>query len=130
MFFTFTQNNSGGSFAIDNDVAQFVIVEADSYLEANEKAEDAGLYFSGVTAGLDCHCCGDRWYPQWSDKEGTTEPLIYDRAPEMHRPNFALEGEYYCHIYYMDGFKRSLKFHKASYQKVIDADPKQLTSGK
>ena len=30
-------------------------------------AEDIGLYFDGVEQGMDCSCCGDRWYRAWED---------------------------------------------------------------
>jgi hypothetical protein len=77
----FTQNNSGGSYdypewtgpadlggvfaAYDwQDQQVDVWVMAESEEEANRLAEQyAGVYFDGVEKGLDCDCCGDRWYP-------------------------------------------------------------------
>ena len=63
MFFTFTQNNSGGRFRFDDKrgISVNVIVEADSKEQALERAESIGLYFNGVENGSDCECCGDRW---------------------------------------------------------------------
>jgi hypothetical protein len=64
MFFTYNQNNSGGDFDIDEraGIAHYVLIEADSASEADERAEEIGLYFNGVDEGRDCECCGDRWY--------------------------------------------------------------------
>lgn len=83
MFYVYNQNNSGGSFVIDkaNGITHIVIIEADTLGEANYMAESKGIYFDGVESGLDCKCCGDRWYPP-CDEKGDTEPLIYDKKPE------------------------------------------------
>ena len=71
MFYVFRQNNSGGSWDIDelNGIGKIVIVEADNEDSAVEEAEKIGLYFDGVKKGLDCECCGDRWdgYPDEYD---------------------------------------------------------------
>ena len=48
-FYTFSQNNSGGDFIIDDDVAEYVIIEADNGDEALNIAENVGLYFNGVS---------------------------------------------------------------------------------
>ena len=60
--YKFDQNNSGGSFTVNNDLCENVIIEANSENEAIEKAESLGIYFNGVSDGCDCECCGDRWY--------------------------------------------------------------------
>ena len=58
--FQFRQNNSGGQ-----DMGpKFVVVKADDADQANQIAQDQGpVYFDGVADGIDCDCCGDRWYP-------------------------------------------------------------------
>ena len=43
MFYTYRQNNSGGSFKITKKIKRFVIIEADSAKEADEKAAEAAL---------------------------------------------------------------------------------------
>lgn len=75
MFFTYSQNNSGGTFDIDHSsgITVYVIVEADSASDADRRAERIGLYFDG--AG-DCSCCGDRWSEQWS-QDGDALPSVY-----------------------------------------------------
>ena len=79
-FFEFHQNNSGGSFDSDKNVAEVVIIEADNSDEANMIAERIGIYFDGCDDGRDCSCCGDRWYAT-SDK-GTNKPQVYGKPAE------------------------------------------------
>ena len=83
MFYTYIQNNSGGSFKITKKIKHYVIIEADSAKEADEKAESIGLYFDGVKKGIDCPCCGDRWHEAYSlgvGIEGTKEPEIWGQS--------------------------------------------------
>lgn len=61
-FYAITQNNSGGSFVIDGKLCHRMFIEAESYNEAVRKAEGLGCYWDGVEDGMDCRCCGDRWY--------------------------------------------------------------------
>ena len=61
MFYSFRQNNSGGSFVVDSDVDIHVIVEAPDESSALTAFECHRGYFDGVDKGLDCECCGDRW---------------------------------------------------------------------
>lgn len=78
-FYEFRQNNSGGSFEIDEraGISVLVIVEAENLSDAIDRAENIGLYFDGCEKGMDCPCCGDRWYEPWKD-EGTDVPTHYD----------------------------------------------------
>lgn len=62
MFYEFDQNNSGGHFIVDDKVCHRLFIEADSQTEAIVKAEELGCYWGGVDSGIDCPCCGDRWY--------------------------------------------------------------------
>jgi len=68
--FRFWQNNSGGGYVdiepVTSNVSivdHNVYVEANTADEANEIAQANGIYFGGVSEGIDCDCCGDRWYP-------------------------------------------------------------------
>ena len=67
MFYLFDQNNSGGDFHHDssNGIGYRVIIEADSADQANEIAENIGIYFNGCYDERDCPCCGDRWSPAY-----------------------------------------------------------------
>lgn len=60
-WYEFTQNDSGGYFVQDDKVCHRLFIEANSFNEAMEKAEELGCYFNGVDDGIDCPCCGDRW---------------------------------------------------------------------
>lgn len=83
MFYTYRQNNSGGSFKITKKIKHYVIIEADSAKEANEKAKKVGIYFNGVEKDIDCPCCGDRWRKAddpYFGTDGTKEPEIYGQS--------------------------------------------------
>ena len=62
MFYSFDQNNSGGFFIINDKVCHRILIEADTKEDAIAKAEELGCYWDGVAQGIDCPCCGDRWY--------------------------------------------------------------------
>lgn len=61
-WYEFTQNNTGGSFEVNDDVTHRLFIEADTKTIAEEKAFRLGVYYNGVDDGIDCGCCGDRWY--------------------------------------------------------------------
>lgn len=65
-FYEFTQNNSGGGFDTDGKLCHRLFIEADTESEACDIAESMGVYFNGCDDGMDCPCCGDRWYRPWS----------------------------------------------------------------
>lgn len=76
MFYTYNQNNSGGSFDFQKDaISHYVIIEADSAAEADFRAVQVGVYFD---SSMDCPCCGDRWSEAWSD-DGTATPQVYGK---------------------------------------------------
>jgi hypothetical protein len=59
--YEFNQNNSGGYFVTDKNMCHRVFIEASNAREAIEKAEQLGCYWDGVSKGIDCSCCGNRW---------------------------------------------------------------------
>lgn len=59
--FIYEQNNSGGSFILNDNLRKIVFIEAESPEAANIKAQSIGIYFDGVSEGKDCKCCGNRW---------------------------------------------------------------------
>jgi len=70
-FYMWDQNNSGGSFVVNEDLSHRVVIEAKNKKEAESKASYFGIYYDGVEEGIDCECCGDRWYsPDKLDCEG------------------------------------------------------------
>ena len=120
-FFTFMQNNSGGSFVFDEKagITHVVIVEARDARMANALAQSIGLYFNGEG---DCNCCGDRWSELWgSETEGSDEPTVYghsiiewatdryflkwmEEKPEVFVHH--LDGRIVGHLYGVEGMKR------------------------
>lgn len=107
MFYHFSQNNSGGSFDLDlaKGITHHVIIEADNATEANAIAEGQGVYFYGCNTGVDCPCCGHRWFPA---EEGDSErfPHVYGEKVEEYQPifRFMKEGQSVC-VHMKDGSK-------------------------
>jgi len=102
-FFHFDQNNSGGGYDADENVAPIVVIEAVDADAANDKAEELGVYFGGVSDGRDCECCGDRWYAveDYDAKDKPDERLILQHA------SWKNQGSPYAHVHYADGKKLS-----------------------
>lgn len=101
MFYTYSQNNSGGSFVQDVNISHYVIIEASSASEANEKAEQLGIYFDGDG---DCECCGNRWYElsdSWDKGDGV--PSIYGEAVWEHSVSFGWMKDYETVVHYISG---------------------------
>jgi hypothetical protein len=101
-FYTFHQNNSGGSYDVTNDVACEVIIEATDADDANRRAELVGIYFNGCADEIDCSCCGDRWSEVYED-DGKDTPMIYDDNALDHEPLVGKGHDIYCVIHYIDG---------------------------
>jgi len=107
MFYMYSQNNSGGWFQQDDDVVHYVIIEADSPSEADDRAESIGIYFDGIDRGLDCECCGDRWSRTW-DSDGTEVPSLYGTPIEEESDDMWTKvGEPFAYVYYKDGTKKA-----------------------
>jgi hypothetical protein len=106
-FYTYDQTNSGGRFHINDQVSEFVIIEATSSKHADMIAKEVGIYFNGCENGSDCKCCGDRW-SNAEYTEGTETPTIYGQPAEEFKNSSVKPDEAYCYIYYLDGTKKSL----------------------
>jgi len=115
MYFTFSQNNSGGSFITNDLVCHYVIIEATTAEQANNLAETHGIYFDGES---DCPCCGNRWSQQWDDSDGTSEPTIYDKTPGEYQCMWTPDGEVYCRVYHADGLKQEYRAHKPTTKQI------------
>lgn len=116
-FYEYRQNNSGGTFHLDkkSGLSVLVIFEADSAVEANHRAEDAGIYFDGLDTGRDCYCCGTRWDPLVDNEFGSDEPSMY-RTPLSNKEEVGKFSDYtlrslyptpFGYIHYADGTKQS-----------------------
>lgn len=94
MFYTFIQNNPGGTFTRTKDLNNIVIIESSSFREAIDIAESKGVYFNGCNLGIDCDCCGDRWSVPYME-EGTNVPTYYSQP-------LSDEDRKYCVIHYKE----------------------------
>ena len=92
MFYTYRQNNSGGSFDTDENVSIYVVIEASSCEDADARAENIGIYFNGCEDGRDCECCGDRWSTAYG--KGDEVPSAYGKP---------LDSADSYRIHYLDG---------------------------
>lgn len=104
-FWTYMQNNSGGYFHVNEDVSQFVIIEAPDVKRANAIAQTVGIYFDGHG---DCSCCGNRWSEEWDEEEGKDVPEIFGE-PARDFKTASYLGDYFCTIHYLDGAKEQFK---------------------
>lgn len=95
------QNNSGGSFTVNDKVCHRLYIEAVDLLEAKYKAERLGCYWDGVARGRDCDCCGDRWYLSEYNKLDLEEESIEDHAQRYANKYGWTKPE--ARIYYHDG---------------------------
>jgi hypothetical protein len=103
LFFTFDQNNSGGSFHDSENFGQHVIIAALSAEEANSLAKDFGLYFDGSG---DCACCGNRWY-RATEGLGTEAPELYGKDLETYLATSDFHDKVVVH--YPDGSRRVIE---------------------
>ena len=107
-FYTFSQNNSGGSF-VNSDlkgISEYVIIEALNAESANNIAEEIGIYFDGCDDGRDCSCCGDRWYST-DNNDGEEVPSIYGEPLEnMEKSGYRNN----CFVHYLDGTFKKIEF--------------------
>lgn len=116
MFYTYYQNNSGGEFLDDKEVGKYVIIEADTANEANEKAQKCGIYFNGYEENIDCDCCGDRWYKAYDRVRGGTSyptPTINGYTLEEYRDKLDIYSKEIVniHIYYKDNKHEIFSFN-------------------
>lgn len=100
-FFTFNQNNSGGSFSYDESsgISECVIIEAKDADQANDRAECIGLYFDGCSDEMDCPCCGDRWSRVWKE-DGDEIPSLYGEDVFKAKKSMFIEVVF---IHYLSG---------------------------
>ena len=122
MFFHWRQNNSGGFFEDASPLAPNLVIEADSYKEAEENALAMGVYYDGVQNGYDCGCCGDRWYEgdelevhtEWITRDyGYGFPERYDVGSWSDEPDE--DGEGVVRTYTISDLKEYATVMKALY---------------
>ena len=106
MFYAYNQNNSGGAFVSNDSVTFTVIIEASSADEANDRAEEIGIYFDD-DCEVDCECCGSRWSRAWEGDSDET-PAIYGEPVAEYEEGWAKPGQPYAYVYYANGEKVAL----------------------
>lgn len=104
-FYEFSQNNSGGSFDVDENVCHRVIIEAIDAKHAQNIFEPMIENQSGS-----CPCCGDRWY-RADESDGSEVPSIYGEPLEKMEKSFYREN---CFVHYLDGTFKKIEFKENS----------------
>ena len=107
--FDFNQNNSGGSFHINDDVTYHVYVEAETAKQANKWAKNnTPIYFNGCSKGNDCSCCGDRWYKvsDYNGEEYDSKEAALEHFKTKKAGMFDVESI----IYFKDGTKEKIVY--------------------
>jgi len=94
-YFEYRQKNSGGYYY---GPAKIVIIEAHDGAHADTIAVDTfDIYFDGLETGMDCDCCGARWYSARGD-EGDPVPSHYGKPitewPTTHARGLVAGGQY------------------------------------
>jgi hypothetical protein len=111
-YYTYRQNNSGGTWEIDESkgIGHYVIIFADDAQDADYIAERIGIeFYTG------CPCCGDRWTKQLDDTEGKDIPMIYDKNLEE-----ALKDKWIA----KKGKSIFLHFNKKEFMKITEENAK------
>jgi hypothetical protein len=76
-WYGYYQSHTGAKFIVDDAVDKYVLIQARGVTEANQFAEEIGIYFDGVKIGWDCSCCGDRWHRHYDTDAGSDVPYIF-----------------------------------------------------
>lgn len=91
-FFSFSQNNSGGHFDVDENVCHTVIIEAVNENHAKSLFEPMIVFQSSS-----CPCCGDRWSPEYCDEVKETnefEADVFEKGKEGEQKWFDFYGKF------------------------------------
>lgn len=106
-FYTYNQNNSGGYFVEDekHGVCETIIIEAENASSAYFKLNEIGKNVDGFWDF--CNCCGERWWDENDDDEGTETPTIYGEKIEGMTKDMFREK---CFIHYFDGEIKKVVF--------------------
>lgn len=99
MFYFVSQNNSGGYFIENDDVAEYLVIEASNKCEFESKLYDIVQDYLEF-----CPCCGERW-STWMSDEGTEAPTIYREPVKEFLQSDSSYIDKEAIIYYLDGRK-------------------------
>jgi hypothetical protein len=110
-FYEWKQNNSGGVFFVNENLSNRVVIEADTYEQAEAKAFDFGIYYEGCRDGRDCDCCGDRWYEGHELTESCLEGKTLDEYLQWMADQYGWEDPDII-VHYADGTKKTFTGRK------------------
>lgn len=118
MFYTFSQNNSGGYFIRNKDVDHYVIIEGDSEKYILDKAKRIFENYLEF-----CSCCGERWDTHWIDEQdikndSTSTPMIYGKCAYKYDDAFSEDDK--AIIYYLNGEKEFINIGLNKKEKLKD----------
>lgn len=103
-WYCFSQNNVGGRFIVDENVAHYVLVQDRSAKYAIERAR----YICDDNDS--CECCGDRWSIYYvNEEDGSDEPEIYKAPLEQFKCDW-IQKE--ARLHYFDGRVEAIVLHK------------------
>ena len=103
-FWSLNQNNSGGYFINNENVKEYVIIEAPNANECQNKARDIFEDYREY-----CQCCGERWGDAWlSEGEGREAPKIFGK--EINLDAELSPGEGNVVIYFIDGTRKYYRY--------------------
>lgn len=96
-FYEFAQTMTGAEYVEDGKVCHRVFVEADTVDEACRKAETLGIYFDGVSKGIDPTCTGNWINPDAEDDDWQDCGNRWNRdCVEYGENSFPMEMEVSC----------------------------------
>lgn len=110
-FYTLIQNNVEGYLIQNEDVDEFVIIEAENTEEFYDIADRIleGYYDF-------CPCCGSRWdYLEIEEEDGEDEPKIFGKPVEQYA-NSSIYKNIKAIIYYLNGKKRIYNFETKTWE--------------
>jgi len=76
LFWVYEQTPNRAQYIVDKEkgLSFLVFIEASTAASADAKAVMLGIYFDGIENGIDCACCGPRWFPA---EQSVSTPEIF-----------------------------------------------------
>lgn len=105
LFYTFSQNNSGGYFVTSDEhgIGEYVSVQGTSKADALHRFDLIGQMVDGFHEY--CECCGERW-STWSPEAGEVPTMYGEPLSELESSCF--RKKYFVHM--LDGTFTSHEF--------------------
>lgn len=102
-WYTFMQNNSGGSFVENDNVCEIVSIQA-------ETAKDAVRFAKRIMDNSNsCDCCGPRWSFYIDENDGYDVPSLYGE-PMVGAKRLMFRSQAILH--YADGRRQTVELKK------------------